>query len=278
MEWRGKESGVVDNDGKRGKMMNNVCLNMGYRGLTVLALQDFEADPRVPLILGRSFLRTGRALIDAYGEEIILRINDESVTFNLNQTIRYSSTYDDNSVNRIDVIDIACKEFAQDVLDFKYNSKSSNPTMVSNPSFYEEIKNEFCKEPIVKSSSPTLNPFGESYFFSEEIEDFLKDESIPIGIKDFYFDPEGDILYLEKLLNDDPSQLPPMDLKQAEETKAKSSIEEPSELELKELPSHLEYDFLKEIDKLSVIIAKDLKDDEKEALLKVLKSHKQAIA
>nr|GEV50271.1 reverse transcriptase domain-containing protein [Tanacetum cinerariifolium] len=41
---------------------------------------DFEADPRVPLILGRSFLRTDRALIDVYGEEITLRENDESVT------------------------------------------------------------------------------------------------------------------------------------------------------------------------------------------------------
>nr|GFB21200.1 reverse transcriptase domain-containing protein [Tanacetum cinerariifolium] len=60
---------------------------------------DFKADPRVPLILGRSFLRTGRALIDVYGEEITLRVNDESITFNLNQTMRYSSTYDDNSVN-----------------------------------------------------------------------------------------------------------------------------------------------------------------------------------
>ncbi|GJV24180.1 hypothetical protein Tco_1376875 [Tanacetum coccineum] len=69
-----------------------------------------------------------------------------------------------------------------------------------------------------------------------------------------------------------------MDLKQSEVTEAKSSIEEPPELELKDLPSHLEYAFLEENDKLPVIIAKGLKDDEKEALLKVLKSHKQAIA
>nr|GFC90555.1 DNA-directed DNA polymerase [Tanacetum cinerariifolium] len=88
----------------------------------------------------------------------------------------------------------------------------------------------------------------------------------------------GDIRYLEKLLNDDPFQLPPMNLKQAEETKAKSSIEEPPELELKELLSHLEYAFLKESDKLPVIIAKDLKDVEKEALIKVLKSHKRVIS
>nr|GEU84689.1 reverse transcriptase domain-containing protein [Tanacetum cinerariifolium] len=169
-------------------------------------------------------------------------------------------------------------EYAQDVLDFKYNSKSGNPTLVSNPSLSKETESEFYKEPIVKSSSPTLTPFGESDFLLEEIEDFLKDESIPIGNEDSYYDPEGDILYLEKLLNDDPSQLPSMDLKQVEETKAKSLIEEPLELELKELPSHLEYAFLEENNKLPMIIAKDLKDAEKESLLKVLKSHKRAIA
>nr|GEV81407.1 reverse transcriptase domain-containing protein [Tanacetum cinerariifolium] len=214
---------------------------------TDFVVVDFEAGPRVPLILGRSFLRTGRALIDVYGEEITLRVNDESVTFNLNQTMRYSSTYDDNSVNRVDVIDIACEEFIQDVLDFQYNSKSSNPTLVSNPSISE---NESCKEPIVKSSSPKLTPFGESDFFLEEIKDFLNDDSIPMGIENSVYDPEGDILFLEKLLNEDPFQLPPMDLKLAEETKAKSSVTEPPELELKELPSHLEYAFLEESNKL----------------------------
>nr|GEX45127.1 reverse transcriptase domain-containing protein [Tanacetum cinerariifolium] len=69
-----------------------------------------------------------------------------------------------------------------------------------------------------------------------------------------------------------------MDLKQAEETKEKSSIEEPPELKLKELPSHLKYAFLEDFGKLPVIIAKDLKDVEKEALIKVLKPHKRAIA
>nr|GFA69479.1 reverse transcriptase domain-containing protein [Tanacetum cinerariifolium] len=75
--------------------------------LTDFVVVDSEADPRVPLILGRFFLRTGRAFIDVYGEEITLWVNDEAVTFNLNQTTRYSSTYDDLSVNRIDIIDVA---------------------------------------------------------------------------------------------------------------------------------------------------------------------------
>nr|GEV32745.1 reverse transcriptase domain-containing protein [Tanacetum cinerariifolium] len=190
---------------------------------------DFEADPRVPLILGRSFLRTGHALIDVYGEEITLR----------------------------------------------YNSKSSNPILVSDPLVSE---NDFSKEPIVKSSSPTLTPFGESDFFLEEIEDFLNDDLIPMGIENSVYDSEEDILFLEKLLNEDPFQLSPMDLKLAEESKAKSSLEEPPELELKELPSYLDYAFLEDSNKLPVIIAKDLKDVEKEALINVLKSHKRAIA
>nr|GEZ27062.1 reverse transcriptase domain-containing protein [Tanacetum cinerariifolium] len=67
-------------------------------------------------------------------------------------------------------------------------------------------------------------------------------------------------------------------LKVVEPTNEKSSIDEPPMVELKDLPPHLEYAFLEDDDKLPVIIAKDLKDEEKTALIKVLKSHKQALA
>ncbi|GJR16683.1 hypothetical protein Tco_0965210 [Tanacetum coccineum] len=107
-----------------------------------------------------------------------------------------------------------------------------------------------------------------------KIEAYLKDDSISPEIDHANCNPEEDICLIEKLLNNDPFQLPPIDLKQSEVTKAKSSIEEPPELELKDLPSHLEYAFLEENNKLPVIIAKGLKNDEKVALLKVLKSHK----
>ncbi|GJZ24158.1 reverse transcriptase domain-containing protein [Tanacetum coccineum] len=84
---------------------------------TDFVVVDFEADPRVPLILGRSFLRTGRALIDVYGEEITLRVDNEAVTFNIDQTTRYSST-NDKLVNRIDIIDTVCEEYALELLGF----------------------------------------------------------------------------------------------------------------------------------------------------------------
>nr|GFD08283.1 hypothetical protein [Tanacetum cinerariifolium] len=86
--------------------------------------------------------------------------------------MRYSSTYDDTSMNRVDVIDIACEDFVQDVLDFQYKPKSSSSTLVSEDLISESNAS---KVPIGKSSSPTLTPFGESDFFLEEIEDFLND-------------------------------------------------------------------------------------------------------
>ncbi|GJS78302.1 reverse transcriptase domain-containing protein [Tanacetum coccineum] len=145
---------------------------------TDFVVVDFEADPRVPLILGRSFLRTSRALIDVYGEEITLRVDNRSL----------------------------CEEYTPELLGFS-NSSGGNPT-------------------------PTSEPFT-SEFILEEIEAYLKDDSISPKIDHADCDPEKkkeeDICLIKKLLNNDPFQLPPMDLKQSEVTEAKSSIEEPPE-------------------------------------------------
>ncbi|GJY66354.1 reverse transcriptase domain-containing protein [Tanacetum coccineum] len=81
-----------------------------FQFLADFVVVDFDADPRVPLILGRSFLKTGRALIDVYEGELTLRVGKEAVTFNLDQTSRYSSNYDDMTANRIDVIEMACED------------------------------------------------------------------------------------------------------------------------------------------------------------------------
>ncbi|GJZ13656.1 reverse transcriptase domain-containing protein [Tanacetum coccineum] len=131
---------------------------------------DFEADPRVPLILERSFLRTGRAIIDVYGEEITLQVDNEAVTFNLDQTMRYSFT-NDKSVNRIDIIDAVCEEYALEFLGFS-NSSGGNPTSTSEP---------FTSE-----------------FILEEIEAYLKDDSISPEIDYADCDPEEDICLIKK--------------------------------------------------------------------------------
>nr|GEY96645.1 reverse transcriptase domain-containing protein [Tanacetum cinerariifolium] len=127
-------------------------------------------------------------------------------------------------------------------------------------------------KPIVSTSSPTLTPFEDSDFLLEETDAFLTNEDKPIlsKIDDSYYDSEGDILLLKEFLNDDPSSPPihSQELKVVEPKNKKSSIDEPPVVKLKDLPPHLEYAFLEGNDKLPVIIAKDLKDEEKTALIK----------
>ncbi|GJY00925.1 reverse transcriptase domain-containing protein [Tanacetum coccineum] len=159
---------------------------------------DFEPDPRVPLILGRSFLKTSRALIDVY-------------------EVAYG-----------------------------------NPS----PDY----------DPIVSNSSKTLTPFGDSDFL------LLEEANAFIAIDDEPISREIDATYY------DPEDYSPGIREELKVVEAKSSFDEPPEVELKDLPPHLEYAFLEGDDKLPVIIAKDLKDEEKAALIKVLKSHKRAIA
>nr|GFD18560.1 reverse transcriptase domain-containing protein [Tanacetum cinerariifolium] len=88
--------------------------------LPVIIVKDlnFDADPRVPLILGRSFLKTERVLIDVFDGELTFRVGKESITFNLDQTSRYSANYNDMTTTRIDVIDMACEEYSQEVMGF----------------------------------------------------------------------------------------------------------------------------------------------------------------
>ncbi|GJW63137.1 reverse transcriptase domain-containing protein [Tanacetum coccineum] len=240
-------------------IVEDVLVRVGkFYFLADFVVVDYVVDPRVPLILGRPFLRTARALIDVYGEELTLRVSDEAITFKVGNTSRYS--YNDvESINQIDVIDIACEEYSQEVLGFSDDSESGNPTPTS--------------EPIIAKSSPSLLHLREKNSGSTTIH---ANVSFP-EYERFY--SEGDIRLLEKFLNNDPSSpLPPKEIKTVELKNEKSLVDEPPELELKDLPSHLEYAFLEGTDKLPVIIAKNLKDKEKERLLKVLKSHKQAIA
>ncbi|GJV14305.1 reverse transcriptase domain-containing protein [Tanacetum coccineum] len=156
---------------------------------------DFIADPRVPLILGRPFLRTAHALIDVYEGEITLRNDDQSLTLKCGDTPSIS-----------------------------YNN-------------LESLKK--------------------------------------VDLKQCYITQKGDILLLESLLNSDPSPslnqgnyLPEIRKELKVCKSAESSINEPPEVELKDLPPHLEYAFLADNNKLPVIIAKDLSDDEKTALIK----------
>nr|GEZ83053.1 reverse transcriptase domain-containing protein [Tanacetum cinerariifolium] len=141
-------------------------------------------------------------------------------------------------------------------------------------------------DPITDEARPSYD----SDILSEEADAFLDLEDDPDSpkINPFYYDPKGDILLLEAILNSKPSpslpnqeqNLPSFkeELKAYEAQIVKSSNDEPLEVELKDLPHHLEYAFLEGDNKLPIIIAKELGSEEKATLIKVLKSHKRAIA
>nr|GEW35488.1 hypothetical protein [Tanacetum cinerariifolium] len=132
---------------------------------TDFVVVDFDADPRVPLILERSFLKAGRALIDVFEGELTLRVGKDAITFNLDQTSSYSANYNDMTAKRIDVNDMACEEYSQEVLGFSDMIASGNPTP-----YYD---------PIVSTTSLTLTPFGNSDFLLEEVDAFLALEDDP---------------------------------------------------------------------------------------------------
>nr|GEV82711.1 hypothetical protein [Tanacetum cinerariifolium] len=191
------------------RVTKDVYVKVGlFYFLADFVVVDFDADPRVPLILERSFLKTGRALIDVFEGELTLRVGKWAITFNLDQTSRYSANYSDMTAKGIDVIDMACEEYSQEVLEAFLNNDPSLPPP-NQGNYSPEVRKE---------------------------------------------------------------------LKTCEAKSDKSSIDEPPEVELKDLPPHLEYAFLEGDDKLPVIIAKDLSVEAKIALITVLKSHKRAIA
>nr|GEY08877.1 reverse transcriptase domain-containing protein [Tanacetum cinerariifolium] len=215
--------------------------------LTCMTLELADRSVTKPIGMAKDVsVKTGRALIDVQKGELTLRIENEAITYNLDQTSRYSANYNKITANKIDVIDMACEEYSQKVLSF-----------------------------------------SDSF---EEADAFLGLEDDPSlsNINPFYYDSKGDILLLEAILNSKP--LPPLpnheqympsfkkELKVCEAKTVKSSIDKPPEVELKDLPPHLEYAFMEGDNKLPVIIAKELGDEEKSALIKVLKSYKRAIA
>nr|GEV58318.1 reverse transcriptase domain-containing protein [Tanacetum cinerariifolium] len=202
-----------------------------FHFLADFVVVDFDADPRVPLILGRYFLKIKRALIDVFEGELTLCVGKEAITFNLDQTSRYSANYSDMMAKRINIINMACEEYSQEVLGFLIDF-------------------------LLKEVDGFLA---------------LEDDPTSPEVDQSYIDSEGDIILLEAFLNDDPSLPPPnqgnylpkvrKELKIYEAKSDKSSIDEPPEVELKHISPHLEYAFLEGDDKLPVIIVKDLNWD-----------------
>ncbi|GJZ96336.1 reverse transcriptase domain-containing protein [Tanacetum coccineum] len=132
---------------------------------------DFEADPRVPLILGRSFLRTSRALIDVYEGELVLRDGNEQITFHVNGTSKHPQKHENESIKMVndackdsfkrftDEPTLVCLPPPEDVIDKKEKQEVKNlaePTAKRQTRITPCLKNfkVICKESIFHSNKP----------------------------------------------------------------------------------------------------------------------------
>nr|GEX97306.1 hypothetical protein [Tanacetum cinerariifolium] len=155
---------------------------------------DYDIDPRVPLILGRPFLRTACSLVDVHGEELTLRVSDEKLVLNFESTLKYPQKDGDESIHMIDILDTTCEDYFHEVLNVQ---KSIHPLSgTPNPSI----------DLVVESLSPSLTLFGDSDFLLDEADAFLSlGDSIPSGIDNGIYESKGDPPDLE--LKDLPPHL-----------------------------------------------------------------------
>ncbi|GKE09851.1 reverse transcriptase domain-containing protein [Tanacetum coccineum] len=152
-----------------------------------VVVDDFDADPRVPLILRRSFLKTGCALIDVYGGELILRYGDEQLIFHVDSTSKLPQKHANESINMINFINVTCENSFEEILKLK---KSNHPSSGSTTPLFD--------------SRPSLTSFETSDSLLEEFADELAFlDLFPPGNKDVDF--EADLREIELLLNRDPS-------------------------------------------------------------------------
>nr|GEX08443.1 reverse transcriptase domain-containing protein [Tanacetum cinerariifolium] len=216
-------------------------LNENCSVVVIKKLPEKLGDPG-RFLIPCDFLKFDNFLALADLGEIILRHDEQSLTLKCGDTL--SISYNNfESLNKVDLIDATCEEYSKEVLGFSDVVANGNSTP-----YYD---------PIVSNSSLTLTPFDESDFLLlEEADAFIaiNDEPISPEIDATYYKPDGDILILKALLNSDPLHPLPnqkyyfleihKDLKGIEPKNNKSSNDEPPEVELKELPPHLEYAFL----------------------------------
>ncbi|GJX32180.1 reverse transcriptase domain-containing protein [Tanacetum coccineum] len=137
---------------------------------TDFVVVDFEADPRVPLILGRSFLRTSRALIDVYEGELVLRDGNEQITFHVNGTSKHPQKHINESIK---MVNNTCKDSFKRFIDEPTSVCLTPPKDDNDEKEKQEVKN--LAEPTAKRQSritPCLKNFRvifkESIFHSNK--------------------------------------------------------------------------------------------------------------
>ncbi|GJY70221.1 reverse transcriptase domain-containing protein [Tanacetum coccineum] len=199
----------------------------GFTFLADFVVVNFEPDPRVPIILGRPFLRTAKALIDLYEETLTLRVGKEELVYYADKSEKNKNKH---FVHAISVIDFS----KDDPFSGSTTTQSDDPSPSSSPvktsdnfeKFADELapldslppgnddstlKKDLHEENFQDHSNPlfefddnfkssTINPL-----FDEMEEDVEIKNSTSFSFEEGYFNSEGDVTFLDNLLSDDAS-------------------------------------------------------------------------
>ncbi|GJS50695.1 reverse transcriptase domain-containing protein [Tanacetum coccineum] len=206
---------------------------------------DMPEDSRVPIILGRPFLATARAMIDVFNKKITLRVGDDEVIFDVDQSIKRPTTEDDECYG-IDDLDETINEEAQELLT---NEEPDSFLSRGLEKSIDQSDLECCES----TSSNDKNG-------SDSENSIRHIDSINTPYPVTQRTSNGDNVKSEHLYSASANEI--------DEKKS----------ELKNLPQHLEYAYLHGDKSFPIIISSELSENEKTSLLQVLERRKGAIA
>ncbi|CAN6677320.1 unnamed protein product [Malus baccata var. baccata] len=207
----------------------------------VLEMDESDHAPSLPILLGRSFMKTARTKIDVYSGTLSMEFDGEVVNFNLSDSIKYPS--EDHSCFSIDIIDSLAQGYLEDLND------------------------DTLEKVISRSMVPTTKGAGFK----------LPHDTHELG---HVVHPSEEILELVAALESLPKhggKSPNFESIPISTNKLLPSIVQAPILDLKPLPSHLKYIFLGENETLPAIISSSLTAQEEEKLVRVLKEFKSAL-
>ncbi|KAK8913958.1 hypothetical protein KSP39_PZI023509 [Platanthera zijinensis] len=212
---------------------------------------DIEEDVEVPLILGRPFLATSRAIIDVSNGKLFLRVGDDEVTFSITHSMKNTLAKDDSCF----FVDVVSDDSSFCLSDFEKEFSTFCSSSLTTESLQGSDESSYCLSEFEKEFSDFCSS---SVLPSESLQEAVLAAS-PTPYYVPYKKVYEDIIFEKERIS-------------------KSSYEEPPTLELKELPEHLKYAFLEKDSKLPVIVSAYLTDTQNDKLLLVLRKHRRAIA
>ncbi|GJX63210.1 DNA-directed DNA polymerase [Tanacetum coccineum] len=206
---------------------------------------DMPKDSRVPIILGRPFLATARAMINVYNKKITLRVGDDEVIFHVDQSIKIPTTEDDECYG-IDDLDKMINKEAQELLT---SGESDSFSSRGQEKSIDQSDLECCE-----STSQNEKNGSDSEKLIRRINSINTPYPVTHG------NTIGDDVKSEHLYSASANEI--------DEKKP----------EMKNFPQHLDYAYLHKDKSFPIIISLEFLEKEKTSLLQVLEKRKGAIA